>query len=175
MPKRGQTRSISKRGHTQVHARQDVPAVSRARHRHRLQQDQLHEAEQDNGGLGAAATRRRAEGRSGTPRSSRSWPTKHERRRADDASTPGSGDGSGRNFADHRSRHRLAAAAPMAVRLDHLRLHRRAADAKLILTACCISATIWKAGGARIEFRSWPLLRSRFVAIVHAITRGNWR
>ena len=46
MPKRGQTRSMSKRGHTQVHARQDEPAVSRARHRHRLQQDQLHEAEQ---------------------------------------------------------------------------------------------------------------------------------
>jgi hypothetical protein len=46
MPKRGQTRSMSKRGHTRVHGRQDAPALCRARRRHRRQQDQLHAAEQ---------------------------------------------------------------------------------------------------------------------------------
>jgi hypothetical protein len=47
MPKRGQTCSpMPERGHTRAHARQDEPAVSRARRRHRLLQDRLHEAEQ---------------------------------------------------------------------------------------------------------------------------------
>jgi hypothetical protein len=37
---------MCKRGHTWSHARQDEPAVRRARHRYRRLQDQLHEAEQ---------------------------------------------------------------------------------------------------------------------------------